>query len=761
MFPPSDNDSLENTNDGFDGKGALGMNEDRRGHEGLIPMSAGGGNGLSANGAMPWAFGLPSRPEILSASPNFLNLLHALRRRKWSAMALGLLFGGTLAAVAWVALPTKYESIAWLQVHAKDPIVWQGESGMDLDTYKRNASEMIKGPVVLNKALADRTIQDLPLIKKNSADLTNWLSNALSVEVTKGELLPVALRADESEGIPEIVNGVVSAYLREVVDKERTDKLVRRDNLDKKFRAYKTQVLEKQRALYELNQQIGTTDAQTARVRYRMEAQTLESLMQQRTELQKSISDISMKIEIAKLLVDQADKSQVSEEDIEQAVSRDPQIQQAMGEIVNLRREQHEIERVVKRKDDPSLIRIKDAISGLEQNIQEMRNADRLQVVDRIRQNGNPEGAQMQTMVLQQKYYIAQYQKMLEAVDAQADAVQKLEKFNGDADQLRAEIDQLNGVIRDMGSTLAHWNIELDAEPRVAVRETAAKAMAITPWRQYVVSGFAGLLGLFAAAFGVTFMEFQSRRLNSATEVAEGLGIRVMGDLPALRQRRIALRPRSRRAMHGLVAESINSIRATVIRNSQIGSSHVFMVTSAGEQEGKTTVASQLAASLARAGRRTLLIDADLRHPGAHLVFGLANEDGFCELLRGEVTVDDVVRPTPADSLWMITSGRCDAMSILALGKDVVARILSQLEARFEFIVFDTGPVLSVADALLLGPHVDGAILSALRDVSKIHRVYEANERLKLAGVNVVGAVINGIEDRASFDRYTMEAPAA
>ena len=110
-----------------------------------------------------------------------------------------------------------------------------------------------------------------------------------------------------------------------------------------------------------------------------------------------------------------------------------------------------------------------------------------------------------------------------------------------------------------------------------------------------------------------------------------------------------------------------------------------------------------MAASLARAGRKTLLIDADLRHPRAHLVFGLDNEEGFCELLRGDVAADDVIRPTPADNLWMVTAGRCCANAVMALGKEKVGRVLGQLEARFEFIVIDTGPVLKVADALLVG----------------------------------------------------------
>jgi capsular exopolysaccharide synthesis family protein len=314
-------------------------------------------------------------------------------------------------------------------------------------------------------------------------------------------------------------------------------------------------------------------------------------------------------------------------------------------------------------------------------------------------------------------------------------------------------------VIRDMENTVEQWNVELDAPARVSLVQTADKAKLVNPWRQYLVAGFLGLIGFGLAIFGVTFLEFHSRRLNSAVDVAHGLGITVMGDLPALRRR--ASSAKARQAIHGLVAESINSIRATLVRNADPDGCNTYLVTSAGDGEWKTTVASQLAASLARSGRRTLLIDGDLRHPGAHLVFGVPNDYGLCELLRGEIDVADAILPTPADGLWMIPAGRCCAVSLMALGKDIAGQVFAQLESRFEFIVIDTGPVLSVADPLVLRQHVDGAILSVLRDVSKIHRVYEANERLKLAGVKVVGAVINGVDDHGDSDRYNLPVGAS
>ena len=315
-----------------------------------------------------------------------------------------------------------------------------------------------------------------------------------------------------------------------------------------------------------------------------------------------------------------------------------------------MQREEREIRKIVKNPSDPSIVRIREAISGLEQSMEEMRNTDRQRLIESIKRDSETGGSNMKALELQRDFYKAQFEQSTQDIARQAESVQKLEKFNGDADQLRIEIGQLQNVVNQMGDTLTQWNIELGAGDRVAIQDRAGAARAVEPWKQYAMAGFGGLLGFGLALAGATFYEFFSRRLNSATDVAEGLGIRVMGDLPALRRRRIALRARSRKAVHGLVAESINSIRAALVRNSEPGACNVYLVTSAADQEGKTTVASQLAASLARSGRRTLLIDSDLRHPGAHLVFGLTNEYGFSELLRGEVHVDDAIRPDSSRS---------------------------------------------------------------------------------------------------------------
>ncbi len=756
MFPPSDSDSLEQTNENFDGNGLNGngsrtasADEPRSGE--LIPFG-----GL----APAWPYGYPTRPEILSAKPDISNLLHCLRRRKWLALFLGVMLGGALGAAAWVLLPTKFESTALLQVHMLAPSVFKDESGnVDFMSYRQAQVAAIKSGVVMESALNDKSISDSPIIRKYGADASTVLSESLNI-VPDGEFIKVSLKDVEPRTLSEIVNAVVDAYNREIVEKETYKKRQRRDNLEKEVNNLNQRQLDKMRQLDELSRQIGTNDSELAQTKKRIAQEQLEALMRAKTEAEGKIADLDLKANLAAVVMKQLENNSPPDEDVEDYASKDPRIQQAANEITQ---EQHyltELQKVMKNPNAPEIVRARDAINSVQKTIEELKNEDRQNVVNMLRRNNSSTGAAVQNMKVEKELLVNRLKEINGMMDTQAENIQKLVKFNGDADQLRSEIDHTKMTMATLTNELTLRNVELGADSRVQIAARAGNPMPVRPYQQAIATGVAGLFGFGLALLGVTFFEFLTRKLNASHELADGLGIRVMGDLPALR-RRIGMRSRSRRAMHGLVAESINSIRATLVRNANPNSSNVFLVTSAGESEGKTTVASQLAASLARGGRKTLLIDADLRHPGAHLVFGLPNEAGFSELLRGEMDVDEVIQPTPADSLWMITAGQCCATAVMAMGKEAVAQVLGRLEARFEFIVIDTGPVLKVADALLLGAHVDGAILSVLRDVSRIHKVYEANERLKLAGVKVVGAVVNGIEGRGSFDRYHVEMSAA
>jgi len=182
-----------------------------------------------------------------------------------------------------------------------------------------------------------------------------------------------------------------------------------------------------------------------------------------------------------------------------------------------------------------------------------------------------------------------------------------------------------------------------------------------------------------------------------------------------------------------------------LMHDSTSRSRQVVLVTSPATMEGTTTVASHLALSFTRAGRRTLLIDGDLREPALHKLFGMPVEDGFSEVLRSEIDIADAIRPTNTEGLWLLPAGLCDMDAIHALATDQLQPIFEKLRAEFDFIVIDAPPVLGLADTLSMGQHVDGVILTVLRDHSEVRKIYQATELLRDLGIRLLGSVVNGV----------------
>jgi succinoglycan biosynthesis transport protein ExoP len=208
-----------------------------------------------------------------------------------------------------------------------------------------------------------------------------------------------------------------------------------------------------------------------------------------------------------------------------------------------------------------------------------------------------------------------------------------------------------------------------------------------------------------------------------------------------------------------LLVESIDATRTMLLHASRVNSTRAVMITSAMKGEGKTSLAAHLATSLARSGRKTLLIDCDLRRPRLHELFDVARVPGLCELLRGEAEVNDVIRPTPADDLNMIPAGHCDGLALQAIAQDGVRDILNVLKKRYDFIIIDSAPVLPVVDTMLLSQQVDAVLFSIMRDVSRVPHVQAAHERLASLGVKMLGAVVSAAErrDYMHMDNYEYE----
>src|SRR5262249_25422181 len=248
------------------------------------------------------------------------------------------------------------------------------------------------------------------------------------------------------------------------------------------------------------------------------------------------------------------------------------------------------------------------------------------------------------------------------------------------------------------------------------------------------------------AAFA--WFECRKQRVRGASEISRGLGIRVVGAVPtqAGLERRL-VGPGGESDLEGTAAmESIDAIRTRLLHEADTRSTRVVMVTSAGAGEGKTTLAAALASSLARAGRKTLLLDGDLRRPTVHQLFEVAPQPGFSEALLGEVELSDSIQDTPLENLSVMAAGQWDREVLASLARGGLEGMFDKLAEEFDFILIDSHPVLEAPDALLIGRQADAVLLSVLNEVSQMPRVYAAQQQLASVGIRLMGAVVNAAD---------------
>jgi len=183
-----------------------------------------------------------------------------------------------------------------------------------------------------------------------------------------------------------------------------------------------------------------------------------------------------------------------------------------------------------------------------------------------------------------------------------------------------------------------------------------------------------------------------------------------------------------------------------------------FVVTSALMREGKTTVAANLALAFALEGKRTLLVDADLRRSRLHKVFRVPREPGLAHVLRGYADPATVIRTTFVDGLFVLTAGRLGSHPSDLLSADRMRKLLSRVADQFEVIIVDTPPVLPVADAIIIAPLATGVVMVARVGQTEREAFNQALNLLQNVDSHIVGAVLNDPSGEAEeYGGYTYE----
>jgi capsular exopolysaccharide synthesis family protein len=208
---------------------------------------------------------------------------------------------------------------------------------------------------------------------------------------------------------------------------------------------------------------------------------------------------------------------------------------------------------------------------------------------------------------------------------------------------------------------------------------------------------------------------------------------------------------------HSALSEGFRGLRTSVLLSRARRPPKSLIFCSAEPGEGKTTVASNLAISLAQLGKRVLLIDGDMRRPTVHMLFDIRNRSGLVTYLAGQEEWQKLVRPAGESGLLCLVSGPIPPNPAELLSSGAMRSLMSEAMAAYDFVLVDSPPMLNIADARILAAMVEGAILVVKESGTPRGMVQRALGQIRDAGAPLVGVVLNAVQlslDRSYYYYY-------
>ena len=281
--------------------------------------------------------------------------------------------------------------------------------------------------------------------------------------------------------------------------------------------------------------------------------------------------------------------------------------------------------------------------------------------------------------------------------------------------------------------------------------------------RMQLNTALGGIVGLVIALGMIFLLDFLDDTYKSLSDFSQSEEVNILGSIRKIKGRKLADKIVAQLQPYSPVTESYRIVRSRIRLKPADKTTHSIMVTSSMPKEGKSVTVANLATVFAQANYRTIIVDADLRHPVLHDVFNVSNEAGLGDLLSSpEISIEDCLRDTSVTNLRVLTSGMPLLDPSERLGSKRMEEILAELRNVAEIIIFDTPPVLIFADAIVLSRRVDGVIVVIQAGKTKRAALTQALFDLQNANANLLGSIFNQSPQSDSFSvnkAYMQERP--
>ncbi len=356
--------------------------------------------------------------------------------------------------------------------------------------------------------------------------------------------------------------------------------------------------------------------------------------------------------------------------------------------------------------------------------------------------------------------------KELEQIQGQIEATQKaLDQAHAATPPSTDEVSRLQTMLSQYQNSYATL-LNSYEDLRVAEARTSNSVSLVEPAtvpaapinsRTFTNTLLAAVVGAMLAVGLAFLIDYLDDTVKSPDDVREAFDLTTMGVIgrfePKTNEPKTAMPVTS--APRSPTAEAFRSLRTNIQFASIDKQIRTLLITSASPGEGKTTIALNLAASLAQAGQSVALLDCDLRRPSIHRWLGMPNSMGLSNAALQAGKLNGNLQSTAIENLKALTSGPLPPNPSELLGSERVARILEELKQQADIVIIDSPPTLVVTDPAVLAKRVDAVLLVVETGATRRDTVEQALESLQQVGANVVGVVLNKLSvKRGGHYRY-------
>ncbi len=683
-------------------------------------------------------------------------------QRRWkTAFAVLVTTIAAFAALAAQQAPT-YSSSGKLLLRSNRLQALPSQSSRSL----RTEAESLRARPLLDRTIQALKLQDHQGQPVQAADL----AAAIAVtEVSGADILKVTYTDRQRDRAALVINQLLQEYIQHNIATHRTDANAAQELIDQALPQAESNLRQIDAAIREFKERRTISDVNGDQQRLATTVSTIENqITQAHTELAEANTRyLSLRNQL------QMDPQQAL---TATALSQSTAVQQAIAQLQELEG-QVQLERTRLQDSHPRL-------ADLQQKVQVLRQLVNQRVVETVGsaadsgQNAAQNAAQNPTqnptlgamqLTLVQDYLGADIhrntlaQRVKSLTQAHQSYRQRLGQFP-QFEQQQQDLQRRLEVAQSTYTSLSQQQQTVQTAPptlgTASVIENAIPAPLANSHNQLLLIAMGVLLGSLLASATIVGLELGDRSIKSVKQAREVFGYSCLGLIPdwgdprqAKRQMGLVPQLPVRDMPRSLVSAAYRMVQAN-LRFVNIDSSlRSVVVTSSVPREGKSTVAANLAATMAQLGRRVLLIDGDLHHPTQHHIWGMENTAGLSDVVIGQVTLQQAIQPA-MPNLDILTAGVMPPSPLTILDSHRMANLIKGMETLYDMVIIDSPPLIVEAEALTFGRLVQGTLLVVRPGLLPIAAAKAAKELLQHSGQAVFGMVINSAVLEPETDRH-------